>query len=414
MTMMIWRAISTVLTVLAWGAGWAPARADVISDWNQTACETVAKLGPGAPGHRMLAVVQVAVFEAVNSIEPRYAPWFPRMTAPAGASVEAAVAAANRATLMALMPAEKAAIESAYQAALKTLPDGAAKTDGIAVGEKAAAQALARAATDGASTADTYQWQTTPGRYVPTVVPAAATWPLRKPWVLTRPDQFRPGPPPDLGSELWARDLQEVRAVGAKNSTTRTPAQTDIARFWEETRPVVYYPVIRAVSQMPGRTVAQNARLYAAAGMAMDDALIAVFDAKYAYNFWRPITAIRVEHLAGGSKTVADTGWMPFIATPMHPEYPCAHCVASGALGAVLREEMRGRAMPRLSSTSPTMPGAVREWDSVEAFMDEVRMARVYDGVHYRNSTEVGNQLGMTVGALVQKSFAAPLAASGN
>ncbi|MBW8892524.1 MAG: vanadium-dependent haloperoxidase [Burkholderiales bacterium] len=139
-----------------------------------------------------------------------------------------------------------------------------------------------------------------------------------------------------------------------------------------------------------------------------------MLDAKYAYNFWRPITAIRVEHLAGGSKTVADTGWMPFIATPMHPEYPCAHCVASGALGAVLREEMRGRAMPRLSSTSPTMPGAVREWDSVEAFMDEVRMARVYDGVHYRNSTEVGNQLGMTVGALVQKSFAAPLAASGN
>lgn len=408
--MAAWRAIPTLLTVLALGVWVAPARGDAIVDWNQTACDAVAKSGPGAPGHRMLAIVQVAVFEAVNSIEPRYSPWLPPTTGAAGASVEAAIAAANRVTLVALMPAEKAAIESAYQAALKPLPDGPAKTDGIAIGEKAAAQALARGVADGAGAADNYHWQMAPGRYVPTIVPAAANWPQRKPWVMSRPDQFRPGPPPDLSSAVWARDLQEVRMLGAKNSTTRTAAQTDIARFWEETRPTVYYPVLKGVSQMPGRTVAQNARLYAAAAMAIDDALIAVFDAKYAYNFWRPITAIRGEHEAGGSKTVADTGWTPFIATPMHPEYPCAHCVVSGALGAVLRDEMRGQPMPRLSSSSATMPGAVRTWDSVEAFMEEVRMARIYDGVHYRNSTEVGNQLGMSVGALVQQRFAMPLA----
>ena len=406
--MTFWRAISPVLAVLSLGASMAPARADVITDWNQTACDAVAKAGPGAPGHRMLAIVQVAVFEAVNSIEPRYVPWSSRMTAPAGASVEAAVAAANRATLTALMPSEKAAVEAAYQAALQALPEGAAKTDGIALGEKAAAQALARAATDGGGAADNYQWQTAPGRYVATVVPAAVTWPRRTPWVMTRADQFRPGPPPDLASELWARDLREVRTLGAKNSTARTAAQTDIARFWEETRPMVYYPLLKAIGQLPGRTVVQNARLYAVAGVAIDDALIAVFDAKYAYNFWRPITAIRVERPAGGSRTVADPGWTPFISTPMHPEYPCAHCVVSGALGAVLREEMRGQPMPRLSSTSPTLPGMVREWDSAEAFMDEVRMARIYDGVHYRNSTEVGNQLGMAVGTLVQQRFAAP------
>lgn len=409
--MAFWRAIPPLLAALTLGTSMAPARADVITDWNQTACDAVAKVGPGAPGHRMMAIVQVAVFEAVNSIEPRYAPWSSRIPAPAGASVEAAVAAANRATLTALMPAEKVAIEAAYQAALKTLPEGAAKADGIALGEKAAAQALARATSDGAGAADNYQWQTTPGRYVPTVVPAAATWPRRTPWVMARADQFRPGPPPDLGSEVWARDLQEVRTLGGKNSTARTAAQTDIARFWEDTRPMIYYPVLKSVAQLPGRTVVQNARLYAVAGVAIDDALIAVFDAKYAYNFWRPITAIRVEHLAGGRMTVADPGWTPFIATPMHPEYPCAHCVVSGALGAVLREEMRGRPMPRLSSTSPTLPGAVREWDSAEAFMEEVRMARIYDGVHYRNSTEVGNQIGMAVGTLVQQRFAAPLAA---
>lgn len=358
------------------------ARADVISDWNQTVCEVVAKVGPGAPGHRMLAVVQLAVVEAVNSIDPRNAPWMPWLTVAIGASMEAAIAAANRATLTALMPAEKATVEAAYEAALKHLPEGEDKAGGIAAGEKAAAQVLARAAADGASAADNYQWQTTPGRYVPTVVPAAATWPRRTPWVMARPDQFRTGPPPDLASEIWVRDLQDVRALGARSSATRTAAQTDIARFWEETRPLVYSPLLKAVAEMPGRTVAQNARLYAAAGMAIDDALIAVFDAKYAYNFWRPITAIRLEHQAGSGRTVADPGWTPLIATPMHPEYPCAHCVVSGALGAVLREEMRGQSVQRLRSTSPTLPGAVREWGSVEAFMDEVRLARIHDGVH--------------------------------
>lgn len=396
-------AIAALLSVLALGPG---ARADTVTDWNQTACEVVAKLGPGAPGHRAMAVVQVAVFEAVNAIEPRYASYLQRVPAPPGTSVDAAIAAANRAVLVGLMPAEKAAVDAAYQAALKGLPDGAAKADGIAVGEKAAAQVLARAAADGANGPDNYQWQTTPGRYVPTVIPAVPTWPRRKPWVLDSASQFRPGPPPALASETWARDLREVRELGGKNSTARTAAQTDIARFWEETRPLVYHPVLRSVAQMPGRTLAQNARLYAAASVAMDDALIAVFDAKYAYNFWRPITAIRTEHQAGGAKAEVDLGWTPFIATPMHPEYPCAHCVASGALGAVIRDELQGKPMPKLSSSSPTAPGAVREWDSIEAFMDEVRMARIYDGVHYRNSTVEGNKLGMSVGALVQRRFA--------
>jgi hypothetical protein len=351
----------------------------------------------------------VAVFDAVNSIESRYTPYLQKVPAAAGASVDAAVAAANRASLLALMPGEKAAIESAYQAALKGIPDGAGKADGIAVGEKAAAQALARAANDGASGPDNFQWQTMPGRYVPTVVPAAPTWPRRTPWIMERASQFRPGPPPDLASESWSRDLQEVRTLGAKNSSVRTAAQTDMARFWEETRPLVYFPVLRAVANLPGRTVAQNARLYAASAIAGDDALIAVFDAKYAYNFWRPITALRLEHMAGGSKSEADLGWTPFIATPMHPEYPCAHCVLSGAVGEVIRVELRGQPPPRLSSTSPTVPGMVREWNTVDDFMEEVRLARIYDGVHFRNSTVVGTQIGVSVGALVQQRFARPV-----
>ncbi|CAM3840725.1 vanadium-dependent haloperoxidase [Roseateles saccharophilus] len=390
---------------LAMGSG---ACADAITDWNETACDASAKLGPGAPGHRAMAVVQVAVFEAVNAIEPRYQPYLERVPAPPGASVDAAVAAANRSVLMALIPAEKAAVESAYRAALQGLPDGAAKADGIAVGEKAAALVLARAAADGANGPDNYQWQTVLGRYVPTVIPAAPTWPRRKPWIMDSASQFRPGPPPDLASETWARDLQEVRLLGGRNSTARSAAQTDIARFWEETRPLVYHPLLRAVARMPGRSVTQNARLYAAASMAMDDALIAVFDAKYTYNFWRPITAIRIEHQAGHAKSEADLGWTPLIPTPMHPEYPCAHCVVSGALGAVIREELQGQPPPRLSSTSPAAPGMTREWGSVDAFMEEVRLARIYDGVHYRNSTVEGSKLGMAVGRLVQQRFGAP------
>lgn len=407
--MVIRNRIEAMLCALMLGvSGSVPVRADVITDWNQTACDVVAKVGPGAPGHRMMAIVQVAVFEAVNSIDPRYVSYMPRGAAAPGASVDAAVAASNRKVLAALMPGEMAVIEAAYEAAVKKIPDGPSKVDGIVVGERAAAQLLVRAASDGATGPDNYQWQTTPGRYVPTVVPAVPTWPRRTPWIMERASQFRPAPPPELASDMWARDLQEVRTLGAKNSTVRTAAQTEVARFWEETRPLVYYPVLRAVAQLPGRSVPQNARFYAAAAMAADDALIAVFDAKYAYNFWRPITALRIEHLAGGIKSEADPTWTPFITTPLHPEYPCAHCVSSGAIGAVIREELRGQPSPRLSSTSPTAPGVVREWDTVDAFMDEVRMARIYDGVHFRNSTVVGNQIGMSVGTLVQQRFARP------
>ncbi len=241
------------------------------------------------------------------------------------------------------------------------------------------------------------------------MIPVFGAWPKRTTWVLDKPSQFRPGPPPDLASETWENDLREVKMLGAKNSTTRSAEQTEIARFWEETRPLVYHPVIRAVADMPGRSVPQNARLYAAASMAADDGLIAVFDAKYAYNFWRPVTALRNEHVAGKTKVAADLGWSPFISTPMHPEYPCAHCVTSGAIGAVLLAELKGTPAPMLRTSSPTANGAAREWKSVADFMEEVKMARIYDGVHYRNSSNVGNELGMKVGNLVAVKFARPM-----
>jgi hypothetical protein len=314
--------------------------------------------------------------------------------------VDAAVAAATRTVLLKLMPGQHKAIEADYKAALHSLADSRAKADGIAVGEQAAAAVVASCANDGASAPDTYRPHTSAGAYVPTTLPAVPHWGKRRPWVMTSGNQFRPGPPPDLTSEVWKRDVNEIEALGGLNSSKRTPDQTAIARFWEATAPNVYWPVARSVATVPGRDVTDNARLFALAAMAMDDALIAVFDAKYTFNFWRPVTAIR--NAEGDAR---DPGWTPFITTPMHPEYPCAHCIVSASLGAVLQAEIGTGVAPKLSSSSSTAAGAVRTWASVDEFVQEVAVARIYDGVHYRNSTEVGGDMGRKVGELVVKSL---------
>jgi hypothetical protein len=222
---------------------------------------------------------------------------------------------------------------------------------------------------------------------------------------MDRPNQFRPGPPPALTSQTWTRDFNEIKALGGRNSTQRTPEQTAIAKFWEATGPAVYWPVARSVAAVPGRDVTDNARLLAVAAVAMDDAVTAVFDAKYTYNFWRPVTAIRNADLDGNDATTPELGWLPFIDTPMHPEYPCAHCIVSSALGAVLVAEIGTGPTPTLSSASPTAGGTVRTWTSVSDFTQEVAFARILDGVHYRNSTEVGSAMGKQIGELAVRKL---------
>jgi hypothetical protein len=381
----------------------AATHADVVTDWNVKAIDiaVAAKLG-APPAFRAMAITQVAVFEAVNVITGRYAvAGRVSLEAVPGASIDAAVAAATRGTLGKLLPAQQTEIDAVYQAALATVADGAARSAGIAVGEKAAAAILALRGGDGAAAPDSYVPFTTPGVYVPTASPVLPHWGKRKPWVLVSGGQLRPGAPPSLSSELWARDYNEIKALGGKTSTQRSAAQTEIARFWEATGPVIYYPLARVVALQPNRDVTQNARLLAAAGMAMDDAVIAIFEAKYAYNFWRPVTAIRNGDKDGNDATEGDPMWTPFIDTPMHPEYPCAHCVLSGSLGAVLQAEIGNGPMPRLTTISPTAPGVMRSWASIPEFTQEVANARIYDGVHFRNSTEVGTALGRKVGEMV-------------
>lgn len=410
---------TTLRNSIRFGLGWLmvflatasipTASADVVTDWNVTAADiAVAAKMPTPPTVRVMAIVETAVYEAVNASTKRYPPGLISLEAAPGASIPAAVAAANRATLSKLVPSQQASIDNAYQAALSGIAEGPAKNAGIALGEKAAAAVLALRLDDGAAVAESYRPHTTAGSYVPTVIPAVPQWPQRKPWVMTSAGQFRPGPPPSLTSELWARDYNEIKALGGKNSAQRTAEQTEIARFWETSAPTIYFQVVRSVTALPGRDVTQNARLLAAATQAMDDAAIAIFDAKYHYNFWRPVTAIRNADQDGNDATERDASWSPFIETPMHPEYPCAHCIISSTLGAVLKAEIGSGPTPTLSTTSPTAPGVVRSWTKIPDFVQEVANARIYDGVHYRNSTQVGTAMGKQIGELVAAKYLKP------
>lgn len=389
-------------------AGGAGARADVVTDANAKAAEVASTAPPTPIAVRVMAIVQVSVFEAVNAITRRYPPYRTSINAAPSALVAAAVAAATRMVLLKLVPSQQAAIDADYRSVLAPLAAGPAKNEGVAVGEQAAAAILALRADDGAVATDTYRPYAMAGVYVPTPLPAVPHWGKRKPWVMTTGDTFRPAPPPSLSSDIWSRDYNEVKSLGAKNSTQRTSEQTAIARFWEATAPTIYWHVVRSVAAVNGRDVTENARLLAVTAMAMDDALIAVFDAKYAYSFWRPITAIRNADIDGNDATAQESGWTPLIETPLHPEYPCAHCIVSAALGAVLEAEFGASAVPTLRSLSPTAPGVVRTWSSVRDFVQEVAAARVYDGVHYRNSTEVGIAMGKKIGELAARGFPKP------
>lgn len=369
------------------------AQADAVTDWNVKAGDIVVESRLGTPpAIRVMAIVQTAVHDALQSLAARGG------VGRSAAAVDAAVAAANRATLLKLLPAQEASIEAAYRAAIGGIADGPAKSVGLAAGEAAAAAVLAARADDGAAAPERYRPRTRPGVYVPTATPAASQWAQRKPWVLGLASEFRPAPPPALDSAQWARDFQEVKSLGARQGSARTPEQTEIARFWEYSLPPIYQGIVRSVALAPGRDAVRNARLFAAASQAMDDALIAVFDAKYHYHFWRPVTAIRNADLDGHDATEVDAGWAPLIDTPMHPEYPAGHTVLAGAVAAVLKAEVARGPAPELSTSSPSAKGATRRWKTPDELVREVVDARVYDGVHYRFSGEAGAELGRKVG----------------
>jgi len=373
------------------------ARADAVTDWNIKSGEVIVEARlPTQPAVRLMAIVQTAAHQAVVTASQR------------GASVEAALAAAHRVTLARLLPAQQSMVDAAYQAALGAIADNASKLDGIADGEAAAQAVLAARADDGAAAPEAYRPHTTAGAYVPTTTPAVTQWPQRKPWLMRSAAQFRPAGPPALNSDAWSRDFKEVKAMGGRTSARRSAEQTDVARFWDYSAPPIYHALVRSVALQPGRSLERNARLFAAVAQAMDDALIAVFEAKYHYGFWRPVTAIRNADLDGNDATEREAGWSPLIDVPMHPEYPAAHSVLASSLGTVLAAEIGPGPLPVLTTSSPTAKGAVRRYPSIDALVAEVGNARIWGGVHYRTSTEVGTQMGRQVGELAVSWLRSP------
>ena len=308
------------------------ARADVVTDWNQTAIEVmkVAKVG-GNPWSRALAMVHVAMSDAINSVQNRYTRYVTTVPAVPGASAEAAAAAAARQILLQLFPTQKTMIEDAYANSLKAIPDGPAKTQGIALGEQVAAAVQADRASDGTNVPDTYRPVTSPGVWVPTTPPIFAQYARAKPWVLTSADQFRPGPPPQLSSALYARDYNETKTVGGAKSTTRTAAQTEAVKYWTQANlGPAWQTAARQLSEAKKLSLAENARLFALLNTGIANTFITDWDAKFTYNFWRPVTAIRNADMDGNDATERDPGWIPLNDTPMHPEYPSQAAIISG------------------------------------------------------------------------------------
>jgi hypothetical protein len=226
---------------------------------------------------------------------------------------------------------------------------------------------------------------------------------------MTSPRQFRPPPPPALESAQWARDYNEIREFGARDSTRRSARQTEDARFWLATTGDVYYPIVRQIAANRRLDLVDTARLYALAAMARADAFIAVFDAKYHYELWRPVTAIRNGDIDNNPATERDPDWRPIDATPMHPEYPCAHCIVAASMASVLEAELGTADIPEVAVASPATPSVTHRWTNLNVFVKEVSEARIWAGFHYRTSTEVGADMGRRIGAHVVANYLQPV-----
>jgi len=384
---------------------------DMVTDWGARAVAIGAERQlPNSRFTRGLAMVHVAMFEAVNAIDQRYQPYKLDLAGDKEASRDAAAATAAHVVLINLFPEEKSKLDQALQAALGTI-EGDAKAKGTELGKKAAAGIIAMRVDDGSSTQESYRPFTMAGVYVPTALPAESTGGMIKPWTMEKGSQFRPQPPPALDSEVWTRDVNEIKELGSINSKIRTQEQTEIGRFWFLTGPRTYTPLVQQVAEAKRMDLVDCARLYALVSMATSDAYIAVFDAKYAHNFWRPITAIRNADLSSNQATPRDASWSPLGVTPLHPEYPCAHCIVAAAVAEVL-QRAAGDDIGDLTLTSALAPGLTRKWQRLEDYSNEVSLARIYAGFHYRFSTETAKFMGRKIGEQVAKTQLLGISAS--
>ena len=390
------------------------AHAEVITDWNEIAASTFVAALPAERGSvgPYLSVVHIAMYDAVNAIRPRYRTYIAQLsTNPTGASPEAAAATAAYAVLRHYFPSRAAALDAPYAASLAAIATGSARTIGVSVGNETAQAVINWRLNDGSNAVVPYTFGSGPGAYQLTPPgppsPVGTQNPGVRPLALQDLGQFRAYGPPGLRSETYTRDYNETRLMGASNSTVRTAVQTEIGLFHTESPNTFWSRNLRNFTAGLGLDLLDHARLMAMLFVAFGDGGNACFDSKYTYNFWRPVTAIRNGDTDGNSKTVQDAAWFPLANTPPHPEYPAAHGCVAGAVAEVIRREV-GEEVPITfnSTVANTIP---HQFAGPDGLVSEIINARVYGGMHFRNSVEHGVRLGRKVGAWVDEHYFQPL-----
>ena len=381
------------------------ARADVVIDWNQ---QVFAIGGPQI--QRTLAMVHIAMFDAINGIDPSYRPYLVLPSGPPGASAEAAAAAAAHGVLVRLFPAQKAALAAALSASLAAVPDGDSKSDGVQYGDFVAGTLYqARLSDRILEPGPPYVPGTNPGDYQLTSPgppqPVNTGGPNWVPFALLYGAQFRPNGPNRLTSLHYAANLEEVYLYGGTISL-RTADEDQIARWHAEQAHFQFNRIARPEASADGRSLIEHARFFALLNIALADATTSVFEAKYFFNAWRPSTAIHNADIDGNDRTVQDTTWTPFLTTPAHPEYPAAHAVVQAAAARVMKSYFG----PNYSftTTSPNVPGVTRFYEDFDAYLTEGRAARIFGGMHFRSSLEDGARQGLRVGTWVIDHYLLP------
>ncbi|HEV8610802.1 MAG TPA: phosphatase PAP2 family protein [Thermoanaerobaculia bacterium] len=408
------RRISPVLAVAVFASFALAARADVVTEWNSAALDAIrADRTPPPRAARILAILHAAIYDAVNGITQTHEPYFVTGKPAGVASVEAAASAAAHRVLVALFPARAEGLDALYASKLDAFRDHPSLRVGVEWGESVADAILDLRSSDHADDVVTYVPRTGAGYWAPTPPALAAAllpqWPGVTPFAMTSGGQFRPAPPPDLSTDRWASDYNQVKDIGSATSGTRTIEQTAIARFWADgagtvTPPGHWNVIARDVALQQGTTLEENARLFALLNLAEADAAIVSWDCKYQFEFWRPVTAIVNGDLDPRADTEKDPDWTPLLVTPPFPEYTSGHSTFSSA-GAAILATFFGSDDMAFTTESEDLPGVVRSFTSFSAAAAEAGMSRIYGGIHFLSANEAGLSSGAALGAYVSANF---------
>lgn len=390
----------------------APAGAEAVIAWNTITLRTVITVGAQPPPSSFVyaSFVQAAVYNAMVAIEGGYEPYKSSIAPHPDASVDAAVATAAHKVLAYYFSLQQSALDADYLAFMAAITDGAEKTAGIQVGIEAADELIALRQGDGLNANIGFTMPApAPGVWqLPAGASPLVPWMSQlRPFMLESPDQFRPGPPPDLSSTEWAEQYNEVLLYGHRDSLVRTPEQTTAARFWSSVPLTQYNLAYQQIANARGLGALETARLMAMGNIVGADALIGCFDAKYHYLFWRPLFAIQQGNTDDNPNTAGDPSFVPLLGTPAHPEYPSAHGCLTSAEGEVFAEFLGTQ---RIEVDIPsTVPGvATRHYASANELKQEIIDARVWGGIHYRGSDETGVNVGRKVAHWTLKRYFLP------